>query len=122
MVLYKRNQLFYLLTRLPAVSAISGLVSYTSDKLLSTNYADSRHVGCCGSYYSDFYHLFFFIRLVHCLYHRLTGGAALAVELEKGELETFTGFNPWFPINALVEEAIICIKDPYQITSALLHL
>ena len=46
----------------------------------------------------------------------------LAVELEKGELETFTGFNPWFPINALVEEAIICTKDPYQITSALLHL
>ena len=39
----------YLLTRLPAVSAISGLVSCKSDKLLSTNYADSRHVGCCGS-------------------------------------------------------------------------
>ena len=62
--------------------------------------------------------IYFFIRLVHCHYHRLTGGSAL----EKGELETFTGFNPWFPINALVEEAIICIKVPYQITSALLHL
>lgn len=49
----------YLLTRLPPVSAISGLVSYTSDKLLSTNYADTRHVGCSGSYYSDFYHRFF---------------------------------------------------------------
>ena len=48
----------YLLTRY--ISAISGLVSYTSDKLLSTNYADSRHVGCCGSYYSDFYNLFFY--------------------------------------------------------------
>ena len=66
----------YLLTRLPAVSAIFGLASYTSDKLLSTNCADSRHVGCCGSYYSHFYRQFFFIRLVHCLYHRLTGGAA----------------------------------------------
>ena len=48
----------HLLTCLPAISVISGLVSYTSDKLLSTNYADTRHVGFCGSYYSDFYHRF----------------------------------------------------------------
>ena len=48
----------YLLTCLPAISAISGLVSHTSDKLLATNYADTCHVGFCGSYYSDFYHRF----------------------------------------------------------------
>lgn len=48
----------YLLTCLPAISAISGLVSHTSDKLLSTNYADTHHVGFCDSYYSDFYHRF----------------------------------------------------------------
>ena len=59
----------------------------------------------------------FLIGLVHCRYHRPTGGAALAVELEKGEF-TFTELNPWFLINALAEEAIICIKDPFQITSA----
>ena len=48
----------YLLTCLPAISVISGLVSHTSDKLLSTNYADTRHVGFCGYYYSDVYHRF----------------------------------------------------------------
>ena len=64
----------------------------------------------------------FLIGLVHCRYHRPTGGAALAVELEKGELETFTELHPWFLIHALAEEAIICIKDPFRITSASLHL
>ena len=64
----------------------------------------------------------FLIGLVHCRYHRPTGGAALAVELKKGELETFTELNPWFLIHALAEEAIICIKDLFQITSASLHL
>lgn len=64
----------------------------------------------------------FLIGLVHCRYHRLTGGAALAVELEKGELETFTELNPWFLIHTLAEEAIICTKDPFQITSASFHL
>lgn len=44
----------YLLTSLPAISVISGMVSHTSDKLLSANYADTRHVGFC--YYSDVYH------------------------------------------------------------------
>ena len=48
----------YLLTCLPAISAISSLVSHTSDELLSTNYADTRHVGFCGSYYSNLYHRF----------------------------------------------------------------
>ena len=40
----------------------------------------------------------------------------------QGEIETFTELNPWFLINALAEEAIICIKDAFQITSASLHL
>ena len=61
-------------------------------------------------------------RLVHCRYHRPTGGAELAVELKKGELETFTELNPWFLVHPLAEEAIICIKDLFQITSASLHL
>lgn len=47
----------------------------------------------------------FLIGLVHCRYHRPTGGAALTVELKKGELGTFTELNPWFLINALAEEA-----------------
>ena len=45
----------YLLTFLPTVS---GLVSYPGNKLLSTNNADTRHVGICGSYYSDVFHRF----------------------------------------------------------------
>ena len=45
----------YLLTCLPTVS---GLVSYPGNKLLSTNNADTRHVGTCGSYYSDVFHRF----------------------------------------------------------------
>ena len=48
----------YLLTCLPAISVISGLVSHASDKLLSTNYVDTRHVGFCGYYYSDVYQRF----------------------------------------------------------------
>ena len=55
-------------------------------------------------------------------YHRPTGDAALAVESEKGKLEIFTELNPWFRIHALAEEAIICIKDPFHITSASSHL
>ena len=34
----------FLLTCLPAVSAISGLVSHTRDKLLSTSFVKTRHV------------------------------------------------------------------------------
>ena len=45
----------YLLTYLPTVS---GLVSYPGNKLLSTNNADTRHVGICGSYYSEVFHRF----------------------------------------------------------------
>ena len=45
----------YLLTCLPTVS---GLVSYPGNKLLSTNSSDTRHVGICGSYYSDVFHRF----------------------------------------------------------------
>ena len=45
----------YLLTFLPTVS---GLVSYPGNKLLSTNNADTRHVGICGSHYSDVFHRF----------------------------------------------------------------
>ena len=45
----------YLLTCLPTVS---GLVSYPGNKLLSTNNADTRQVGICGSYYSDVFHRF----------------------------------------------------------------
>ena len=45
----------YLLTCLPTVS---GLVSYPGNKLLSTNNSDTRHVGICGSYYSDVFHRF----------------------------------------------------------------
>ena len=45
----------YLLTCLPTVS---GLVSYPGNKLLSTNNADTLHVGICGSYYSDVFHRF----------------------------------------------------------------
>ena len=45
----------YLLTYLPTVS---GLVSYPGNKLLSTNNADTLHVGICGSYYSDVFHRF----------------------------------------------------------------
>ena len=37
---------------------VSGLVSYPGNKLLSTNNADTRHVGICGSYYSDVFHRF----------------------------------------------------------------
>ena len=48
----------YLLTCLPAISVISGLVSHTNDELLSTNYADTRHVRFCGSYYLDLFHQF----------------------------------------------------------------
>ena len=40
----------YLPTCLPTVSC---LVSYPGNKLLSTNNADTRHVGICGSYYSS---------------------------------------------------------------------
>ena len=54
------------------------------------------------------------IGLVHCRYHRPTGGAALAVELEKGELDPFIELNPWFLINAFAEDAIICIKDAFK--------
>ena len=67
----------------------------------------------------------FLIGLVHRRYHRPTGGAALAVGLEKGELfkkYSQNSVNPWFLIHALVEEAIICIKDPFQITSVSLQL
>ena len=64
----------------------------------------------------------FLIGLVHYRYHRPTGGAKLAVELEKGKVETFTELNSWFLIHALAEEAIICIMDPIQLTSASLHL
>ena len=45
----------YLLTCLPTVY---GLVSYPGNKLLSTNNADTRQVGICGSYYSDVFHRF----------------------------------------------------------------
>ena len=45
----------YLLTCLPTVSS---LVSYPGNKLLSTNNADTRHVGICGSYYSEVFHRF----------------------------------------------------------------
>ena len=45
----------YLLTCLPTVSS---LVSYPGNKLLSTNNADTRQVGICGSYYSDVFHRF----------------------------------------------------------------
>ena len=45
----------YLPTCLPTVSC---LVSYPGNKLLSTNNADTRHVGICGSYYSDVFHRF----------------------------------------------------------------
>ena len=64
----------------------------------------------------------FLTGLVHRHYHRPTGDAALAVESEKGKLEIFTELNPWFLIHALAEEAIICIRDPFRITSASLHL
>ena len=53
-----RKKPIYLLTCLLAIPVISGLVLRTSDKLLSTNYADTRHVGFCGSYYSNVYHRF----------------------------------------------------------------
>ena len=108
----------YLLTCLPTVS---GLVSYPANKLLSTNNADTRQVGICGSYYSDSF-IDFLTGLVLRHYHRSTGDATLAVESEKGKLEIFTELNPWFLIHALAEEAIICIKDPFHITSASLHL
>ena len=45
----------YLLTCLPKVS---GLVSYPGNKPLSTNNADTHHVGICGSYYSEVFHRF----------------------------------------------------------------
>ena len=45
----------YLLTCLPTVS---GLVSYPGYRLLSANNSDTRHVGICGSYYSDVFHRF----------------------------------------------------------------
>ena len=60
--------------------------------------------------------------LVHRHYHRPTGDTALAVESEKGKLEIFTELNPWFLIHALAEEAIICMKDPFQVTSTSSHL
>ena len=40
------------------IIAVSGLASYPGNKLLSTNNADTRHVGICGSYYSDVFHRF----------------------------------------------------------------
>ena len=105
----------YLPTCLPTVSC---LVSYPGNKLLSTNNADTRHVGICGSYYSSTTSSIDFLTgLVHRHYHRLTGDAALTVESEKGKLEIFTKLNPWFLIHAPTEETIICIKDPFQITS-----
>ena len=64
----------------------------------------------------------FLTGLVHRRYHRPTEDVALAVESEKGELETFTELIPWFLIHALAEEAIICIKVPFQITFASLRL
>ena len=60
--------------------------------------------------------------LVHRHYHRPTGDAAPAVESGKGKLEIFTELHPWFLIRALAEEAIICIKDPFQIISTSSHL
>ena len=60
--------------------------------------------------------------LAHRHYHRPTGDAALTVESEKGKLEIFTELNPWFLIHAPAVEAIICIKDAFQITSTSSHL
>ena len=45
----------YSLTCLPTVSS---LVSYPGNKLSSANKADTRHVGICGSYYSDVFYQF----------------------------------------------------------------
>ena len=64
----------------------------------------------------------FLTGLVHPHHHQPTGDAALAIELEKGKLEIFTELNPWFLTHALVEEAMICIKDPFQIISTSSHL
>lgn len=64
----------------------------------------------------------FLTGLVHRHYHRPTGDAALAVESERGKLEIFTELNPRFLIHALAEEAIICIRDSFQITSTSSHL
>ena len=64
----------------------------------------------------------FLTGLVHRHYLRLTGDTTLAVESEKGKLEIFKESNLWFLIQALAEEAIICIKDPFRITSASSHL
>ena len=64
----------------------------------------------------------FLTGLVHRHHHRPTGDAALAVESEKAKLEIFIELNPWFLTHALVEEAIICVKDPFQITSTSSHL
>ena len=111
----------HLLTCLPAISVISGLVSHTNDKLLSTNYADTRHVGFCGPYYSDVYHRFSYRPCslpLSSTYRR----CRVSRRVREKELETFAELNPWFLNHALAEEAIICIKDPFQITSASLHL
>ena len=74
----------YLVTCVPAIAVISCLVSHTSDKLLSTTMLKPAML--------DFVVLTiristidFLIGLIHCRYHRPTGGAALAVELEKGQ-------------------------------------
>ena len=105
----------YLLTCLPTVS---GLVSYPGNKLLSTNNADTRHVGTCGSYYSDVFHRFSHWPCslpLSSTYRRCRAGSRV-------RLEIFTELNPWFLIHALAEEAIICIKDPFHITFASSHL
>ena len=51
-----------LLTCLPTVSVKSGLVSSPGNKLQSMNNADTRHVGFCGSYYSDVFHRFSLVK------------------------------------------------------------
>ena len=63
----------------------------------------------------------FLTGLVHRHYYRPIGDTALAVESEKRKLEIFTELNPWFLIHAPAEEAIICLKDPFQITYTSSH-
>ena len=101
---------------------VSGLVSYPGNKLLSTNNADTRHVGICGSYYSDVFHRFSHWPCSSPLsstYRRCHAGRRVRERKARNIHRTESLIS--YP-RASREEAIICIKDPFQITPTSSHL
>lgn len=111
----------YLLTCLPVISAISALVSHTSDKLLFTNCADTRHVGFCGSYYSNLYHRFSYRPRslpLSSTYRRCRADRRVKERRARNihRIESVVSYQ------RASRGSVICIKDAFQTTSASLHL